>query len=130
MEKKVLYSAVVLDEKSRTKLLERVGALIPKNYEIIAHHMTIKLGELLPEQKKLLGLNVRLAVDGFGKGDKVIAVKCHAVGITSDNKTPHITIAVDRASGGKPAMSNLITNWYEIKRPLMLTGKITEIYGN
>lgn len=130
MEKRVLYSAVVLDEKSKSKLLERVGALIPKNYDIICDHMTIKLGELHPEQKKLLGLNVRLVIDGFGKGDKVLAVKCHAEGITSDNKTPHITIAVDRAGGGKPAMSNLITNWYEIKRPLLLTGKITEIYGN
>lgn len=72
---------------------------------------------------------MRLVVDGFGKGDKVIAVRCHAEGVDSDNKTPHITIAVNRATGGKPAMSNLITDWYEIKRPLLLTGKITEIYG-
>lgn len=61
MEKRVLYSAVVLDEKSRTKLLERVGALIPKNYEVIAHHMTIKLGELHPEQKKITWIKCEIS---------------------------------------------------------------------
>jgi hypothetical protein len=127
---KILYSAVVLDDKSREKLLAKVKQLIPNNYEVIAHHMTIKLGELYPDQKKLIGLRVRLTVDAFGKGDKVLAVKCHADGIKSDNETPHITIAVDRANGGKPVMSNQITKWYPINRPLLLTGVVTEIKAN
>jgi hypothetical protein len=127
---KVLYSAVVLDEKSKTKLLEKIGQLIPDNWVIYCHHMTIKLGELYPDQKKLIGLRVRLTVDAFGKGDKVLAVKCHADGIKSDNETPHITIAVDRANGGKPVMSNQITKWYPINRPLLLTGVVTEIKAN
>ena len=124
---KVLYSAIVLDQKSKSKLLEKVGLLIPKNWTIYSHHMTIKLGELRPEQKNLVGLKVRLTVDEFGKGEKVIAVKAHADGIKSDNATPHITVAVDTANGGKPVMSNQITKWYRIDRPLLLTGVVTEV---
>lgn len=127
---RIMYSAVVLDDKSRSKLLEKVQALIPKNYEVIAHHMTINMGELRPEQKRLVGLKVRLTVDAFGVGEKVLAVKCHADGINSDNATPHITIAVDRMGGGKPVMSNQITKWYPINRPLLLTGIVTEVEGN
>lgn len=125
-----MYSAVVLDEKSKSKLLEKVGQLIPDNWVIYCHHMTINMGELRPEQKRLVGLKVRLTVDAFGVGEKVLAVKCHADGINSDNATPHITIAVDRMAGGKPVMSNQISKWYPINRPLLLTGIVTEVEGN
>ncbi len=125
---KILYSAIVLDEKSKSKLLEKVGQLIPKGWTVYAHHMTIKLGELRPEQKRLVGLKVRLTINEFGRGEKVIAVKAHTDGIQSDNATPHITIAVDTVNGGKSAMSNQITKWYNIERPLLLTGVVTEIF--
>jgi hypothetical protein len=122
------YSAVVLDNKSKQMLLKKFESIIPENYEIIAHHMTINLGELEPEFKKFLNLPVRLTVNDFAYDDKAIAVGVS--GFYSKNAKPHITLAVNRQNGGKPQMSNNLTNWTKLKRPIYVTGKITEIEYN
>lgn len=121
----VSYSAVVLDDRSRTRLIERFQSLIPEGFEIVAHHMTINLGELNPNLIKYLGMPVRLTVNDFAVDDKVMAVGVS--GFESQNAKPHITLAVNRQNGGKPMMSNNLTNWQKLKRPLLLTGKVTEI---
>jgi hypothetical protein len=121
----VAYSAVVLDEKSRDRLIERFKSVIPEEYKIIVHHMTINLGEIDPKFAKYLEMPVRLSVDEFAMDDKVIAVGVS--GFESNNAKPHITLAVNRKAGGKPVMSNNLTNWTRLKRPLLLTGKVTEV---
>ena len=123
----VAYSAVVLDQKSRSRLLERFKPMIPEDWEVIADHMTINLGEINPEYQKYLGLNVRLTVNDIAMDDKVIALGVSVTGFESTNAKPHITLAVNRIEGGKPYMSNKLTDWKSIGRPLLLTGKITEI---
>ncbi len=127
--KKVSYSGVVLDDKSRTKLIKIFQPMIPKDWEIIAHHMTIKLGALEDgsqekqdmEDKKEIHLNV---ID-YAMDDKVMAVGVK--GYPSTNTKPHITIAVNRAEGGKPFMSNKLTDWRKIGFSFELTGKIEEV---
>lgn len=42
--KKISYSAVLLDEPSREKLLRAIEDKIPKDWKVLAHHMTINLG--------------------------------------------------------------------------------------
>jgi hypothetical protein len=42
------------------------------------------------------------------------------------NETPHITVAVDRYSGGKPALANQITEW-SIIYPFEVEGILQEI---
>ena len=61
----VAYSAVVLDDKSRERLIERFKSAIPDDWEIIAHHMTINLGEIDPNFEKYLEMPVRLNVEEF-----------------------------------------------------------------
>jgi hypothetical protein len=121
----VSYSAVVLDDRSRQRLIERFQSMIPEGYEIVAHHMTIKLGELEPEQAKYVGMPVRLSVNDIAMDDKVVAVGVS--GFESKNDKPHITLAVDKKGGGKPMMSNYLTDWKPLKRPLWITGKVMEI---
>jgi hypothetical protein len=125
MAANVAYSAVVLDEKSRQRLIERFKSLIPEGYEIIAHHMTINMGEINPELEKFLGIPVRLSVNDFAMDDKVIAVGVN--GFESQNAKPHITLAVNKSTGGRPIMSNNLTDWKKLKRPLLITGKVTEV---
>jgi hypothetical protein len=48
-------------------------------------------------------------------------------GFNSNNPKPHITIAVNRQGGGKPMMSNKLTNWTKLRIPLSLSGKVTEV---
>ncbi len=121
----VAYSAVVLDDKSRERLIERFKFAIPDDWEIIAHHMTINLGEIDPNFEKYLEMPVRLNVEEFAMDDKVAAVGVS--GFESKNAKPHITLAVNRKAGGKPVMSNNLTNWERLKRPLLVTGKVTEV---
>ena len=121
----ISYSAVVLDEKSKQRLLNRFGKEIPENWIIFAHHMTINLGEIDLNYEKYIGLPIQLTVNSIAKDDKVIAVG--VTGFYSRNTHPHITIAVNRRNGGKPMMSNNLTNWIPLKIPLVLRGIVTEV---
>lgn len=122
---KISYSAVVLDQRSRDRLLKRFQEIIPEGWEIIAHHMTINMGEIDTEYEQYLGLSVSLMVEDFAMDDKVAAVGVS--GFPSKNAKPHITLAVNRQAGGKPVMSNNLTNWERIKRPLQVVGKVKEV---
>ena len=120
----VSYSAVVLDESSRQRLLNRFGSYIPEGWEVIAHHMTINMGEIAPELEQYLGMTVELTVEDIAMDDKVMAVGVG--GFHTKNEKPHITLAVNRVNGGKPFMSNKLENWNKVK-PLFLKGKVTEV---
>ena len=122
----VHYSAVVLDTASKTKLLDMVHDKIPQGWTPFAHHMTIVFGKGV-NNKEDLGKKVTLTVTHVGWTDKVIAVQVE--GYESANKVPHITVAVNTAGGGKPVMSNDITNWQNVK-PFMLMGVVTEVKKN
>jgi hypothetical protein len=122
----ISYSAVVLDDNSRQRLIERFKNIIPEGWNIIADHMTVNLGEIDPEYEKYLGLAVRITVNDIAMDDKVIAVGVSS-GINSHNPKAHITLAVNRTNGGKPVMSNNLTNWEKLRRPLLLRGKITQV---
>lgn len=117
----ILYTAVVLDNGSKNALLSRVEDEIPTDWTIIAHHMTITFAKPLPT-KEDLGKEVMLTVNELGMSDMAMAVKVS--GYPSNNEIPHITIAVN-PNGGKPVMSNDITNWVKIK-PFNVSGVVTE----
>lgn len=125
----VSYSAVVLDDISRERLIDKFKNIIPEGWDVLAHHMTINLGEIDPEYENYVGLVVRLTVNDIAMDDKVIAV-----GVSSEfksvNAKPHITLAVNRANGGKPVMSNNLINWERLRKPLSLRGKITQVEYN
>lgn len=116
------YSAVVLDAASKTKLLDMMHDKIPQDWNIIAHHMTISFGKGV-KNKEDLGKQVTLTVTEIGKSDMALAVKVE--GYPSDNKIPHITVAIN-PEGGKPVMSNDITKWQSVK-PFILMGVVTDI---
>ena len=124
----ISYSAVVLDDSSRQRLIDKFNNIIPEGWDVIAHHMTINLGEIDPEYEKYLGLPIRLTVNDIAMDDKVIAVGVS--GFNTRNPKAHITLAVNRANGGKPVMSNNLTNWERLRRPLSLRGKVTQVEYN
>lgn len=105
----IAYSAVVLDESAQNKLKNMFGHYFQEGWEMICHHMTIKMGELQPELKSSIGLPVMLKIITFHKNDKVACVQVLPPAELSKfimNDYPHITIAVNRKAGGKPVMSN------------------------
>jgi hypothetical protein len=99
--------------------------MIPNDWKIFCDHMTINLGAIDPAYAKYLGMSVQISVDSIAIDDKVMAVGVN--GFYSKNNHPHITIAVNRQNGGKPMMSNNLTDWTPLKIPLLLKGIVTEV---
>jgi len=122
------YTALVLWEESRDLLLDIIPPIAgtPKEWEEIAHHMTIQFGSpKLPEElEHTKERDYELTATHFGYTNKVLAVRVE--GFPSKNGIPHVTVAVNRKEGGKPFMSNQIENWEELGEPLTLYGKVKE----
>jgi hypothetical protein len=121
----VAYSAVVLDEASKQKLIKVFKPMISEGWEIIAHHMTLNMGTIDPKYVDDLNKDVELSVTDYAIDDKVMAVGVK--GYPTNNKKAHITLAVNRQGGGKPVMSNNLTDWRQIQFSIPLMGKITEV---
>jgi hypothetical protein len=126
----VAYSAIVLDERSREKLINFLNKknLIPEGWEIIVDHATINSGEIDPNFIKYLGFPIKLNVIDYAIDDKVMAVGVS--GFQFKNAKPHITVAVNRVNGGKPVMSNNLTDWKNLGQPLTVVGKVSEVKYN
>jgi tRNA nucleotidyltransferase/poly(A) polymerase len=128
MQKNVSYTAVVLDDKSRESLRKEFNSwsgAFPDGWEWIAHHMTIKLGALPDDvRNELVGKKVTLTINKIGSDDMVMAVG--VTGFYSEKKIPHITLAVNRADGGKPKMSNDLVDWKPYSVDFELTGTVEE----
>jgi predicted kinase len=119
-----MFASLVLDDTSRSKLLNEVSKYIPEGWKVIAHHMTINFGKGLPIQLKGdLGKQKTIRATEIGISEMAIAVKVD--GYYSDNTIPHVTIAVN-PNGGKPVMSNDITNWQPLENKIVLNGVVTE----
>lgn len=100
-----MYSAVVLDNESKDKLVNALSKKLPEGWTVFAHHMTISFGKGL-DDKSEIGKSVTLVVTELGLSDKAMAVKVE--GYPTNNKIPHVTVAVNTANGGKPFNSNQI----------------------
>jgi len=117
------YTCLVLTPESRSLLLKTFQDELPAGWEVIAHHMTINLGssETGPAHD-LVGQEGEAVVVSLGKSDKAIAVEVTSK-IPSKNAIKHVTLAVNKAGGGKAKDSNNITKW-EPASPISLRGHI------
>jgi hypothetical protein len=111
-----MYTALVLDEASKQKLLSAVPVDPNEFDEVVAHHMTINMGPCqMPTE---LGKPYTMQVVAIGKSEFVLAVQVESE-CASNNAIKHITVAVNRAKGGKPFMSNKITDWQPFSGPTL-----------
>jgi len=123
-----MYTALVISAESKNKLLGQFRDLIPSDWELIAHHMTINMGSAKEGPLVNSGINLgdpaKLMVVGIAHDAKVVAVSVQS-NVPSSNKVKHITLAVNRKAGGKPFQSNQLTDWKPTS-PLELNGTIEE----
>jgi hypothetical protein len=119
------YTAVVLDAGSQAKLKEVFAKDIPQGWEVIIHHMTTNLGPAAPQVQPHIGQTVDLVAKTLAGNELVLAagVECP---IWSMNQHKHVTLAVNRAAGGKPQMSNDLQEWVPVA-PVQLRGTVMEV---
>jgi len=121
--KKNIYSCILIDERSKKEILNKFKSIIPNDWKIYAHHMKINFGTLDQVFGYKIGDIVSLNVSKLGISEKAIAVEVDG---RTNNKIPHITIAINVNEGGKPVMSNDIKDWKEIES-FKVFGEVIEI---
>ena len=129
--KGITYTALVLDETSRNRLMH----LVPTGWKPYCHHMTliaptVQKGRRLPEY--YLNQEAIITVDKIVVDDKVMAAVVNPMRSDSlpiDGPAfPHVTIATNDSAGGKPYMSNnLDVSSARIINPIILSGIIREL---
>lgn len=124
MSRTINFVSLVLDEKSKSTLLSALGHKIPNEWTVYAHHMTISFAPNVPEEiKNDIGLIKKIRAVSIGRNDMSIAVGVEDY--FSTNEKPHITLGVNTLEGGKPVMSNKITEWVKLENYINLSGVVT-----
>ncbi len=141
----ISYSAIVLNEVTRSNLLAMLNNAIPAGWEVVAHHMTITMGPLVhPKESKRLkghdysafgipGTPHSLVATEVGLDDRAMCIKVISPHLTQNEKKggfPHVTVAVNREGGGKPFHSNKIPpeNFRDITHlGIVLKGVVEEV---
>lgn len=112
-----MFTAVVLDELSQAQALASLECFpVFDSWEPKAHHVTLCMGEGFPLN---IGEFAEVTIDAIGWSNLAVAFRVSEIRtrtgiLISENKVPHITLAVNREAGGKPVDSNKITDWLEI----------------
>jgi len=128
----ISYTALVLSRPDHERLLE-VFPSQEEGWEPIAHHVTINLGSY-KGNRQLLGQKFVIGILSTCSNDLVSACRVSLPeGISSANPVPHITMYVNKAAGGKPAMSNKL-DWSQevrLRGALQVQGTLIEVaHGN
>ncbi len=132
-----MHSAIILDEKSQLALSAwadknvkvnsmRLPVLVrDQGWKMVCHHMTVQFNGTPEFVKQYLGTEQKLEVTHLGVSDKAVAVR--VIGFHSENKIPHVTVAVNVRGGGKPVDSNKITDWVAVEKGPKLKGTFKEV---
>lgn len=139
----IAYTGVVLTPQSRIQLLRHFTDGIPKDWDVITHHMTICMGSLSEskkEKKQRIQQEWTKLIDSQGLIELLVTHVRYTPGVIcvdidfpmslfSGPKFPHITVAIDRANGYKPFHSNKTDPRLRRKLvdPIHLLGKLTEV---
>ena len=137
MNNNILYISIDLDNESRHRLKyfceEDVTEQFGDDAVYKCHHMTIShYSRLTPEILNWCQSNegkvFNLYVDRIGFGDKAIAVGVDIDDVPCTQAYPHITVAVNSSTNGKPVDSNYITEFDDVYENIELKGKLTFHY--
>jgi hypothetical protein len=121
MKTNVSYTAIVFDDPE--DVLQHFET--PEGWEKIGHHVTLNMGPA--KHPELIGQTFQVTLISVAKGDNVMAAGVEMpTGVTTANATPHTTLAVDRENGGKPFLSNKLTDWVPIE-PITVRGTVQEV---
>lgn len=118
------YSAVVLTDKSKERIIKQFAKQIPDDYNIVVDHMLINDGEIRPDLKKFLDMPIGLSINKLGicEGFVVLDVS----GFESNLDKPYILLAKNNNSSFN---TNRI-EWQKLKKPMYVSGIVKEVEFN
>ena len=122
-----MYFCIELSAHSQMQLRKFFHDMVPSSHDWVGHHMTVSFGnEQFPEVTGRYFYMVPRAIGMLE--DKVVAVQVETQ-CPSNNAVKHITLGVNLDAGGKPVMSNKITNWTElpVEKQIGLYGQVIQM---
>lgn len=125
-----MYTAIVLDQESKDNLRIACADLIPADYEVVCHHVTVNMGshDKGPMADIPLGTEIELTAKYLGEiPGRVLAINVIGSVLRTKNKVPHVTIAINRDAGAKPKDSNDIEDWNVRTIGQRISGWLTEV---
>ncbi len=125
----IKYTALILDSASHSQL----ASMAPEGWSIVAHHMTV----ISPPSQKFrmparwLGVEECVTVTAIAQNDQVMTGMVDLGNSPIPMKGPvfpHITIATNPETGGKPMMSNRFSaSDFKPISPVLVCGRIEEV---
>lgn len=130
MAKSIQYTGFVLDPDHEGTI--KLKDMVPEDWKEYAHHMTMvpppKMKQRLPTDQFFEGC---LKVVGIAENDRVMAAKVDMGDELLYFKIegiPHITIATNPETDGRPVMSNEFSeDDFEDIEPIEICGKVEEV---
>lgn len=132
----LIYAGIFLDEESKNLLKNIFKDFVIKNLgdntTFICHHMTIShISKLNDEIKRWCIENYKkefvLEIESIGFNEKACAVKINTDIPTTQNY-PHITIAINNETNGKPVDSNSINSFIKLPNKIKVKGIVDFFY--
>ncbi|MBT7914548.1 hypothetical protein HN588_11650 [Candidatus Bathyarchaeota archaeon] len=130
LAKSLNYTAVVLDHASSAQILDSVD--IPEGWEIDTDHVTLfgPADQKVRVPPRWLGHHLCGQVVGIARNDQIVTgyVEFKLPVPLKGPTFHHVTIALNREAGGRPAMSNDFSQEdFERINPIPICGQVTEV---
>lgn len=104
-KKKIVYAGLFLDATAKAQLerwWEQQEGTEPLFDKKLIHHLTLAFKPTQEDIEMLpLGKSVKMRIVGYGQDDKAQAVFVEIDGMKSNNKKPHVTMAISPSGAAK-----------------------------
>jgi len=115
----MIYVALKLDDYSQKLIKKKLKPFIPE-WNIFAQNIILHSGRA--ERNDIIGMATDFTAIEFGYTDKLMAIKVE--GLDFDN--PYIIVATNPKERVNPSDAKNIKNWFKLKIPFVLRGKLVE----
>lgn len=130
LARSIEYTSVVLDDSSHRELTD----LAPEGWRVYAHHMTVVpptqqgSGPRWEYSGYRMGDEIELRAVAIARNDRVVAVAVETE-LPTKASIPHVTIATNPETGGKPKDSNEFSedDFEPLGEPITLVGVLEEV---
>jgi hypothetical protein len=132
----LIYAGIFLNDETKNLLKNIFKDFVTENLgdntTFVCHHMTIShISKINDDIKKWCIENYKkefiLEIESIGYSDKACAVKINTDVPTTQNY-PHITIAINNNTNGKPVDSNFITKFIKLPNKIKVKGTVDFFY--
>ena len=124
MSDSISLGGIILDEKSKEKLINVFRKKIPETWECLDNEIKINLGEINSKYEKDVGLKIALSAIRYAIDENVILIGFE---LFNQSENPYTILAKSNKNYYLCSEKIQNLNWLKIKRPIRLVGLVDKI---